>query len=74
MNGLTITLCVGKWAPPHVRKHSRSIGFCVGWLAFTVYFYDREVEMHNLLSRAGVLQVGKTNGDCWTRPYSRSRV
>lgn len=55
MSGLTVTLCIGSWARPHFRKHGRSIGFCIGWLAFTVYAYDREREMHRMLVQKGIL-------------------
>lgn len=52
-NGLTVVLCIGKYAGFYFNynllKNPRYIRLCIGWAAFTIYFYDREVAVGELV-------------------------
>lgn len=40
---MTITLVFGSYGGFHLRyTKNRAIGFCLGWVAFTIYWYDQE--------------------------------
>jgi hypothetical protein len=42
MKGITFTLCIGKFGGFNIRIKN-CFRLCLGWIAFTIYFYDREV-------------------------------
>lgn len=45
---MTITLVFGKWVPPHWRCSKDAVGFCLGWFAFTIYFFDLEIKLEKI--------------------------
>jgi hypothetical protein len=47
--GLTLNLCIGQWAKPHIHFLRYSWRICLGFIAFTIYFYDHEVSMSDIL-------------------------
>jgi hypothetical protein len=42
MKGITFTLCIGKFGGFNIRIKN-CFRLCLGWISFTIYFYDREI-------------------------------
>lgn len=54
MNGITITLCIGKFGGFYATASTRVIRVCLGWIAITLYpMNDLERYIENLSEKAG---------------------
>lgn len=42
MKGLSFTLCLGSYGGFYAKFSTAAWRFCLGWVAFTVYFCDLE--------------------------------
>lgn len=51
--GLTLVICAGEYGGFYFRKslkeYPKSMRLCAGWIAITLYFYDREVATFKLI-------------------------
>ncbi len=52
LNGFALTFCFGKWNNLLITLTSRCFRINIGWLAFTVYFYDFEDEVYQSIKFA----------------------
>ena len=63
MNGLTITLCFGKYGGFHIYVNSEAGRICLGWVAVTIYWRTDLEEMfkHLVECRKELIKLTKNN-------------
>jgi len=48
MNGLTFLLCFGRYGGFHIINGKSLFRICLGWIAFTIIYYDFEIYINEL--------------------------
>ncbi len=63
-NGLSFTLVFGTYGGFHIlwqRKTTGSVRICLGWVALTMYLYDMENAISNLLKSKDKTEQSEVN-------------
>lgn len=47
--GLSLMICIGSYGGFYFLKRPESIRLCLGWIAFTLLFYDLEKRLTEIL-------------------------
>lgn len=65
--GLSLMICFGGIVKPHIRFSHNSFRICLGFVAITLYLYDYETTIYNIIKHYSEISENKQDNKNYKR-------